>query len=349
MHKFIVLLLVLSACASEDSIKIGAVLPLTGTASLYGENIRQGIELAVKEVNANGGVNGKPIEIIYEDDATNPAKSLTAVKKLIEIDGVEVIIGGIWDFLANAVIPEIDKQKVVLISPQALPDTITEKSDYFFSFHSPVSSNQKIFEEWLKNQSSARVGVIVVQNPWGLAHRDTFRKAANAVNVEIVDEFLLQSFDNNDFSTELSKLKSKNIDALFATMNFNDDALLAKKSFELDLKIPLLVHENFLGAVSEGKIPAAFIRNMTIFRFSDPSNEFMQKFKAEYGKAPQFGADIAYDAVYGIVAAMENETSAESVRQKLHKIDFNGASGRIYLGENNYPYNKQPLLEVLTP
>ena len=347
-------MLLLAACAQQAEvpaekvdgpIKIGAVLPLTGTASPYGQNARQGIDLAIEEINAAGGINGRQIEIIYEDDATDPVKSLTATKKLIEVDEVQTIIGGVWDFLANAVIPEIDQKKVLLISPSALIDTITQKSPYFFVAHSPVALNQEIFEDYLMQLPHKTVAAIVVNNPWGIAHLETLKDAVVATNSTLVDERLVQNFDSNDISTELTKFKQLGPDAIFVALNFNDMANLMKKKIELSIHGSILAHENFISAITEGRIPASYSENVTIFKYSPASQEFTDKFIKKYEKNPEFVGDIAYDIVYSLKYSIEtHDDSAEGIRQGLHEIEFEGASGRIYFGPNNYPSNKVPIL-----
>lgn len=334
---------------AEERVKIGAVLPLTGIAAIHGQNERQGIDLAVKEINAAGGIDGKHIEVIYEDDESTPTKSLTAVKKLIDVDGVHVVIGGTWDILANAIIPEIDKQKVVLLSPSALPDTLTQTSPYFFSVHSPVAINQKVFEAFLTNLPGKRVGAIVVNNPWGFAHLNTFKKAVDATGAELVEERVVQNFDNNDLSTELAIVKEQQLDGLFVTLNFNDMVILGRKRMELDIRTPLLAHSNLVSSIEAGRLPITTGAGITIFRFSAPSPQFVDTFTAEYGKPPEIYSDIAYDTVYVIKQSIEKHgDSVEGILQGIREVNLTGASGNIYFGHDNYPANKQPILEKIT-
>ncbi|HLD04532.1 MAG TPA: ABC transporter substrate-binding protein [Candidatus Nanoarchaeia archaeon] len=355
MKKFVwvaFILALLLGCSNEkiteNTINIGAVLPLTGSAAVYGQNAQHGIDLAVKEINVAGGINGKPIRVIYEDDGTEAVKSVTAIQKLIDIDGVHVIIGGVWDFLANADIPVIDQQKVLLLSPSALPDTVTQTSSYFFVFHSPVASNQVVFEKWLKLLPSKRVGAIVISNPWGLAHLDTFKKAVQATGATLIEERILPNFDNNDISTELTKFQSENLDGLFAAINFNDFLMLDRKRKELDFQSSLLAHENFADHVKSGRLDASNAEGVYVFGFSEPTPEFVTKFINAYGESPVFVGDIAYDIVYALKMAMEGSgENTDQIIQVLQKIDFQGASGRIYLGDKNYPLNKKPILEKI--
>ena len=341
----LVLILGCTEKRSEDTIKIGAVLPLTGTAAVYGENAQKGIDLAVKEINAKGGINGKLLQIIYEDDGTEPIKSVTSVKKLTEIDGVKIIIGGVWDFLANAIIPEIDRQKVILISTSALPDTVTEKSPYFYVFHSPVAVNQGVFEQWLKQLPGKNVAALVVNNPWGLAHLATFKKAAEATSVTLVEQRIVQNFDGNDLSTDIAIINGKKPDGIFATLNFNDLLMLSQKRKELNIQTPFLVHENFANLLTSGKIKPSGAEGITVFAFSQPASDFIEKFKQAYGEPPAFVGDIAYDIVYALKDAMKEGESVEAIQQGLKKIDFSGASGRIQLEDHYYPNNRKPYLE----
>ena len=103
--------------AAAEPIKIGAVLSLTGPAAPHGENEKMGIDLAVTEINNTGGILGRPLKIIYEDDQTSPVQTVTSTTKLITIDKVEAIIGGTWDFLINAAAPVIREKKKILITP----------------------------------------------------------------------------------------------------------------------------------------------------------------------------------------------------------------------------------------
>lgn len=91
-----------------NTITLGAVLPITGIAAPVGEAERNAISLAAKEINASGGVGGRPLQLIVEDDGTDATKSVTATQKLITVDHADMLIGGVWDFLANAVVPVLN-------------------------------------------------------------------------------------------------------------------------------------------------------------------------------------------------------------------------------------------------
>ncbi|RKZ20523.1 hypothetical protein DRQ23_08955 [bacterium] len=115
-----------------EVIKIGAILVLTGPDAKAGQSAREGIELAVNEINSAGGIKGNLLEIVYEDDAGDPAKAVSAAKKLIDIDKVPAVIGPMWSSSVLAVAPIAEKKKVVILSPTASAPSITKAGDYIF-------------------------------------------------------------------------------------------------------------------------------------------------------------------------------------------------------------------------
>ena len=122
----------LSCTKKEKEIKIGAILPLTGDIAVYGQKMKNGIDLAVKHINSKGGIDGKQIKVLYEDDQGEPKASVAAVQKLITIEKIPVIIGGAISATALPTVPIADKKKVVLFSPAATTPKLSGMSRYFF-------------------------------------------------------------------------------------------------------------------------------------------------------------------------------------------------------------------------
>ncbi len=175
-----------------------------------------------------------------------------------------------------------------------------------------------------------------------------FKAAIQESGATFTEERIVQNFDNNDLSTELADFKNSELDAIFTAINFNDMALLGRKLVELNLESKVLAHSNFKSTIEAGRLPIEAGEGVTVFKFSEPSQEFIDNFEQEYGRIPEIYSDIAYDTVYIIKEVIENYGySSEEILQGLKQVDFQGASGRIYFGENNYPMNKQPILEVM--
>ena len=350
----LIIILALAACSTptgevvNEPITIGAVLPLTGMAAFHGNNEKEGIELAVKEINAAGGIDGRPVRVIFEDDQSVPAKSLTAVNKLVDVNGVQVIIGGSWDILANAVIPEIDRRKVVLVSPSALPDTITEESDYFITVQPPVAIKQEIIEEFLREIEGDRIGVIAMNNPWALAHLTTFEKAIANTDKTLVKKVVLPHFDNNDLATDIALLNDLDLDAWLINVNFADNAMFAKKRTELDIREPILAHEGFAQNLDAERISQDEAEGVVVYKFTPPSEAFQERFFAEYGKMPEQYHDLSYDAVYLLKHAMEiGGSEPEGILSAMDAVSFEGASGHIEFNDEGYITSKKPLLKII--
>ncbi len=135
----IVIVLAAFACACLDKqpteseeIKIGAVLPLTGDGAKYGQSAKSGLDLAVEEINANGGIKGKFINVIYEDTKMEPKEGTSAVLKLLTIEKVPAIIGAMASSVTLAIAPIAEENKVVLLSPVSSSPLITDAGDYIF-------------------------------------------------------------------------------------------------------------------------------------------------------------------------------------------------------------------------
>lgn len=349
----LVLILVLigrrdSAPTSSEPIKIGADLPMTGIAAIYGEHQKNAISLAVEEINNDGGVLGRPLEVIYEDDGTEAKQAVSVVNKLISVDNAPVIIGATWDFLAGAVMPVIDSQKRILITPSASQDMIESTSSYHFTTYMAISSNRGVVEKYLSKFRQPKAVIIYANNYWGKAHGEMFKKALENSGGVLVKEVVLPKFDNNDMQRELSLIKASGADVVLGALNYNDVVTFSKRRTELGIAAPVLAHANFANAYYDKKISAGSLKDISIFRPALPKTDFVEKYQQKFDKSPLAEADSAYDAVYAVKYAIEEvgKTDSESILTGLRQIDFVGASGRIDYPELNYPVNKLPILQT---
>ncbi|MCD6099653.1 MAG: ABC transporter substrate-binding protein, partial [Candidatus Marinimicrobia bacterium] len=184
-----------------EVIKIGAILPLTGGAGKYGEDAKLGIELAVEENNAKGGIKGKLIKVIFEDDQSNPQQTVSAFRKLITVHGVPVIIGAMTSSSALAVAPIAEQNRVVLISPSASAPVLSDAGDFVFRNELSDAYGGVVQAEltWKKLRIK-KVAIIYINNDYGVGVKDAFEKTFKKLGGEIVDS---ESFepDAQDFRT----------------------------------------------------------------------------------------------------------------------------------------------------
>ena len=135
MKKVMILVLLtiilFSGCSQQDNLKLGVVGTLSGFGSFYGQQELRGVELAVDEINAEGGINNKKIELTVEDSASNPTTSVSVIQKLINVDKTSFVIGDSWTSTTVNMFPITNENKVILISPIASLDELSEDDFYF--------------------------------------------------------------------------------------------------------------------------------------------------------------------------------------------------------------------------
>ncbi|MFB6182294.1 MAG: ABC transporter substrate-binding protein [Candidatus Magasanikbacteria bacterium] len=337
----------------QEKIKLGIVSSLTGAGSFYGQNIKKGVELAINEINKNGGVNGKKIKAIYEDDRTKPKKTVSAVKKLINVNNVSAIVGLQWDFLANPVIPIANRKGVPMISAGAPFDSLSEQarnSSYFYTTFPAAKGSIKAVRKFIQKRNVKDAVIISVNNSWGKAYVDAFKQALKKEDSELLDTIFLPKKDNNDLRTVLAKVEQKDSDSVIVVVNQADYINFVKRYRELDLEAIPLFHEKLAGFLESGKLTKKETKGVYFFDFPQPSKDFVNKFKNFHGKEPQIAAGTAYDAVYAIKKAIEGSDKATSkgISKGLQSVSFEGASGPIDFTESNYPQEKEAKLKKVT-
>src|SRR3990172_5948602 len=214
---FVVILAFGLGCAKKEAkeIKIGAVLPLTGDIAVYGQKMKKGIDLAIKQINSAGGIKGSTIKVLYEDDQGDAKTSVTAVQKLITTSKIQVIIGGAISATALPSVPIIDKNKVVLFSPAATTPKLSGMSKYFFrNWPSDIYDGTAMGEFAKKELKLEKLAVLYVNNEWGIAISRVFAETFKTYGGEIV---ATENYEQNatDFRTQLAKIKIASPEAIY--------------------------------------------------------------------------------------------------------------------------------------
>ncbi|MES2088208.1 MAG: ABC transporter substrate-binding protein [Patescibacteria group bacterium] len=324
-------------------VKIGVMLPLTGDAASYGEGGRNVYQLAVEEINAAGGVDGRQIELVIEDSKCNGKDASSAAQKLINIDKVQIILGGFCSGESIAATPIAAAGKVALFSPGSSSPDLTNISPYFFRNYPSDASQGKVLAETAYNSKQwKKVAVIQEQTDYALGVFKSFSTSFEGFGGTIVKEETETA--NSDFRSILTKLKAANADALFIdtqTPAMSDRIL--KQVQDLGWKPAIIINDATAGDVAlvmkyknllEGAITAEFS--------SDPKNPTMSKLLASY--KTKFNADLPfqaygqteYDAVYMIRDAVKTVGyNGEKIAAWSRTVkDWEGASGKVTIGSN---------------
>jgi len=325
----------------EKVVKIGAVLVLTGPNAKAGQSAKQGIEMAVEEINASGGVKSRKIKVIYEDDGGEPQKSVSAVQKLINVDKVLAILGPMWSSCVLAVAPIVESKGVVILSPTASSPKITYAGDYIFrNTYSDAIEGAKTAEFASKELKYGKAGILFINNDYGVGLKDAFKRKFEELGGKIVID---EGYDpkTTDFRTILVKVKERSPEVIYIA-GYSEMGQLLRQMRETGIKIPVLSCIMFeisdiakvAGKAAEGVIYA--------YPSYDPEKgneitlKFAKKFKEKYGTLPDPEAAFSYDAVKILALAMEKGGfTSEDIKNALYKIKgYNGVTGKTSFDEN---------------
>jgi branched-chain amino acid transport system substrate-binding protein len=324
----------------EEKIRIGVLLSLSGDAAFFGESELKGIQMAVDEVNEAGGINGQAVELIVEDTGTlNTPATITALQKLVNVDGVSVIIGPTWDMPGVTEVAE--KEKIVLISPDNIVGITGEKKlEYFFSTWQPQKAEMLALAKFAKERNLTQIVILKDTDIYSEVITKRFLEAVNQQRINVLGSFSVIT-GTKDFRTELIKIKEMKPDAIMAAfVSESPRGPLLKQIKELDLKTPVLANS----AVEDQALLNNFSQyaENTVF-FASPNivreKEFLSKFEAKYQTKPVGpGAPNAYDAAIAIVTAYKSEArTADEIKTFLKTHTFPSMTfGQLQFDENGF-------------
>lgn len=332
--------------------RIGAVLSLSGTYAGLGEPEKNTIEMEVAAINEAGGVNGHPIEVIIEDDATDAEQAVTVTTSLIDRDGVLAIIGATGTGATMGMRQEINRAGIPQISP-AGGTVITSDFDPLV-FQTPWSNSLVIpFEyEYIKAQGITKIGLIADSGGFGADGAAVAAELAPDAGLEIVAN---ESFNpgDTDMSAQLTKIQAAGAEAVLMVTAGKEASIVATNMKDLGLTIPLFgTHGNARTEFAEGAgdaaegfrfaagkilIPESYGEDTEAF---EVATDFIDRYTAEFGKAPDTFAGHAYDALHITVNAMmtldEGFTPAE-LRDAIEATDgFVGIGGTFTFSADDH-------------
>lgn len=343
------ILVSLIACTpSPDTVKIGAVLALTGPAASYGEEARNGIELAAFEINANGGINGKRVEVLYQDDQTDPKQSVTAFTKLADVDHVSGMIGGTWDFNYNAIAPLAEQYHITLITPQNVKTTGTLTNNYTFIMRPELGTLTKTLEDYLKQNQIKRIAIVRFVSVFGEDIAGALKDMAKRLGGELIRDETYGAIGGNEFQTTITKLKQLKPDAVFLDMVDTDYVNFLQRRKELGLNATILTHAGVNSLLPNPNLDKSLFYDLVYFDWDTPPSEgFIQKYHAKHGRDPTNSADGAYDSMMILSEALSH-TSPEQAHQYLQTHHFTTANGEFSF-KNQVISNRDIFVKQVTP
>jgi branched-chain amino acid transport system substrate-binding protein len=343
----VVAALVLAGCEPEDpnEIKVGAFLSLSGADSTFGTDTREGIELAVQETNAGGGVKGKRIRVIYEDDKSTTYEAVQKVRQLIDRNKVVAVLGEVASSrsLAGGLIA--NTSHVPMVTPSSTAVEVTKKRSWVFRTCFTDDQQGAVAARFIKDDmKKTRVGLFfAAQDSYSSGLARAFREEFKKLGGEIVVDKGYQKGETN-FRTYLSELKAANPEAIFVPNYYNEMVLIARQAREMGMPGSLFVggdgwdSSNLVegaGAELEG---AHFTNHYAPDVPWENSKRFVAAFTAKYDHEPTSLTAQGYDAAKLLFDAIEraSEPKPAPVRDALAQTkDFRGATGTMTMDKEH--------------
>jgi branched-chain amino acid transport system substrate-binding protein len=333
-------LTVLSGCSG--SVEIGAVLSQSGAAKLYGDEVRNGIDLALEEINAEGGVNGSPLSIIFRDDETKPSVAREQVTNLIEEHNIRVMIGGVASPVMLEIGPIANEAGVILLSPSASSPKVTQLGLYVFRIHPSDILEGTNMAELARDLGIERMAVFAVDNEFGSGLSEVFALRYESKYRKIVESFQFPEGGGDVLVDMVAKVKEQKPEGIYIVGYLSDVATLTRMLREAGVEAVIIGNAGITAKITEmiGDAAENLIFPQPSFDLDNNDavmQQFIAAFKARYGKDPDRFAALGYDSLRLIHAAMELGGTAhpQTVRSSLrHLKDYQGASGRINFDEN---------------
>ncbi len=337
---------------TEEFVRIGAVLHLTGDQAEPAQAFLEGINLAVEEINKSGGILQRKIKLIVEDDGLKPEKADTAAVKLINIDKISAGINASFlESMANG--PTFEQAKVPVITLWDSAKEIEDIGDFVFGIGIWTPSAGESAALFAYNDLNLRKMVIVnILNEWSQSVSKIFKDRFEELGGEIIETYSINPGDSSDFRTTILKIKQKNPEGIYSPIT-DGVTVFYKQLKELGFEKPIVTsdiitenHIDILGTVAEGIYQT---------QASDPIGEKTSHLKElyckKYNKEPKQTLFIAwgYDAVYIIKQAIETGYSFDSVsiKDNLYKLrNFEGASGKISIDDKGSSRTLESVFQI---
>ncbi|NLD18517.1 MAG: ABC transporter substrate-binding protein [Tissierellia bacterium] len=376
MILMLVLVLVLTACggggttkapaANEDSdeIVIGVMGPLTGNVAIYGIASTNGTKQAIDEINANGGILGKQVRLVIEDEKGDTQEAVNVYNKIAE-SGAAAIIGSITSGPTLAVAELANRDNMLLITPTGTQLDITEGRPSVFRVCFTDPFQGEILAQYAKETLGASTAAVLSNNSsdYSQGVKDAFVAEAAAQGITIVGD---ESYgnDDKDFRVQLTTIAAGNPDVILIPDYYQVIALIAPQAREVGLTGTFVgpdgwdgVIEQLTTGLSDDALKAEALESVegslftNHYSLDDPDENiqaFIKNYSELYGENPASFAALGYDAAYMVKQAIEEagSTDSQAIIDAMKNIDYSGITGSIKFDDNNNPIKAVSVIEV---
>ena len=354
-------MLAMTSCGEKkaSTIKIGSIGPLSGDVAVYGLEAKYGEELAVEEINAAGGINGKMIELIAEDDEGDPSKTVSAFKKLTVQNGVKFFVGSLTSGCTKAVADQSQAAGIIQMAPAATAENIT--------IDDAGNTIPYVFRACFIDPFQGTVGGKFAAENLGCKKAAVLYDVTNDYSVGLASNFVAEfekdggvvvaqesyAKGEKDFNAQITKIKNQNPDVVYLPDYYQTVALIAKQLRAQGIETPIVGADGWDGLVSNAgdEVLNGYYSNHYAADSTDPAVvKFVTNFKAKFGEEPNSFAALAYDSVYMLKDAIEavgDETKVAAIRDALEAINGNYVTGNLSFDAKHNPIKSAVMVELI--
>lgn len=335
-------LLLVGCGGSGDEIKIGSIAPLTGPIATYGQSHKNAIDLLTEQINAEGGLLGKTLVIVHEDDQGDPVVGANAAQKLIDQDKVAAIVGPIPSKIGMAAAPIAQNAKIPMVVTGTNPD-ITPGKDFVFRSCWTDDFQGLVMAKFAYQELGARTAAILYDlgNDYAKSVSEIFASTFEGLGGTITT-IETHPTDVTDFRAQLTNIKATEPDVFFFPDFYNDANLIGKQATEIGLEAQLLGADGWDSPdLDLNTLSGAYYTSH--FSKEDPRAEtraFVDAYTAKYGAEPDLLAIMGYDALLITVDSIKRagSTDGQAIRDAMAATQgLAGAQGNITFDENGDP------------
>lgn len=345
--------------AKGDPILLGEVGSLTGAEATFGDSTRKGIDLALEDINARGGVKGRPLAVKVYDDQGRPEEAATVMTRLIARDKVALVLGEVASSRSLAMAPIAEAQRVPMITPSSTNPRVTKDGKKVRQFVFRVCfidpfQGTVMAKFTRKNLKLSQVAILRdVGNDYSMGLADYYAAKFKELGGRIAADESYKAGDQ-DFKAQLTSIKGRKPEALFIPGYYTDVALIARQARELGLKQPLLGGDGWesskLYEIGGAALDGCYFSNH--YSPDDPSpriRDFVKRYKSAHGEVPDSLAALAYDSAMIAAEAIgrAKDLKGDSIRQVLASMKgFAGVTGVITFDADHNPVKPAVVLRI---
>ncbi|MDX6498512.1 MAG: branched-chain amino acid transport system substrate-binding protein [Blastocatellia bacterium] len=355
LRTFIVTILLTAALASaacqagcnrrsgEDKVRIGLIMPMTGDTANFGISSSNAIRMAADEVNKTGGINGKQIELLLQDDRSDPTEAANIATRFVSQDGVNAIIGEVGSSRTLAAAPIAQNAKIPMLTPSSTNPDVTKKGNYIFrSCFIDTVQGPAMAQFAAKSLNAKRAALLIDRrNDYSTGLEKPITDVYQSLGGQIVITQSYQAGDQ-DFNAQITSIKGAGPDVIFVPGYYGDVGLIAKQARDKGLTVPLIGGDGWdspsLYQIGGSALNGSYFTNHYSPNDTDPRvQKFVRDYQSRYGTVPDALAATGYDAALIMFDAMKRAGSLDgaAIRDALAATrNFPGVTGTVTFNQN---------------